>query len=128
MSFNWLDYLTLSKKLQSDPAVFGLQEASLRSAISRAYYAAFQYAMILAVKKGYLPKHNGTDHITLPDFFKNYKPEPIIGPKISQDLDRLRVQRGHSDYEVSVPNINKFAQLAISWADSIIVDVDSIAR
>jgi len=128
MSFNWLDYLDLSKKLQSDPKVLGLPEASLRSATSRAYYAAFHYAMNLAKKEGYPPTYSGGDHFALPKFFQNYRPVNQIRRKIAVDLDRLRGHRNLSDYEEKLgQDANILAQLAIGMANSIISKVDSLA-
>ena len=48
MSFNWTDFLTLADALVRAPNSPGPEEASLRSAISRAYYAAFHVARNLA--------------------------------------------------------------------------------
>jgi uncharacterized protein (UPF0332 family) len=127
MSFNWLDFLTLSEKLQSDPEIFGLREASLRSAISRAYYAAFQYAMNLAKLEGYLPKHTGDDHIAVQKFFRDYTPKNYSRRKIAVELDRLRDQRRLADYEENLHrDANIPAQIAISLAKNVIANVDSL--
>lgn len=39
--FNWTDFLELARTLQSCSANTKMEEAYLRTAISRAYYAAF---------------------------------------------------------------------------------------
>jgi hypothetical protein len=52
MSFNWSDFLTLADALPRNPSSAGPEEASLRSAISRAYYAAFCGARDFARDKG----------------------------------------------------------------------------
>jgi len=44
MSFDWSSYLSLAKKLSSGEGSALEQEAKLRSAISRSYYAAFKVA------------------------------------------------------------------------------------
>ena len=41
MSFEWADYLKLAAALAEEPDSLGPEEAALRSAASRAYYAAF---------------------------------------------------------------------------------------
>lgn len=41
MSFDWSEYLILAQELASTSITSALEEAKLRSAISRAYYAAF---------------------------------------------------------------------------------------
>ena len=41
MSFNWSEYLALAQQLAGKAQISATQESRLRSAISRAYYAAF---------------------------------------------------------------------------------------
>lgn len=41
MSFDWLEYLNLAQELAGQATKPSSQEAKLRSAVSRAYYAAF---------------------------------------------------------------------------------------
>ena len=56
MQFDWNQYLTLANKL----ALSSGDEASLRSAISRAYYCAFNLALAKAKINGYRPKSDET--------------------------------------------------------------------
>ena len=62
MSFNWIDYLTFASALVDDPENPGPSEAALRSAISRAYYAAFKKALEVAKSEGFQSRHSGDDH------------------------------------------------------------------
>jgi hypothetical protein len=62
MSFNWIDYLTFATALVNNPETPGPSEAALRSAISRAYYAAFRSALEFATSEGYHPRSSGDDH------------------------------------------------------------------
>ena len=57
MSFNWTEFLTFAEALQADPDSPGPPEAALRSAASRAYYAAFHRALDVAIKEGFSPTH-----------------------------------------------------------------------
>ncbi|MGK7900010.1 MAG: hypothetical protein AB4352_01100 [Hormoscilla sp.] len=41
MSFNWSEYLGLAQQLAGKALISATQESRLRSAVSRAYYAAF---------------------------------------------------------------------------------------
>ena len=41
MNFDWSEYLNLAQELAGRPTSLSNEEARLRSAISRAYYAAF---------------------------------------------------------------------------------------
>ena len=55
MSFDWSEYLTLAQELTSASTSSPIQEAHLRAAVSRAYYAAFCKARnYLHNKDGYL--------------------------------------------------------------------------
>jgi hypothetical protein len=49
MAFDWHSYLALAKTL----ATATTDEASLRSAVSRSYYSAFNLAMLRAEANGY---------------------------------------------------------------------------
>lgn len=54
MSFSWEDLLSLAEELAEAPSGDGLREAKHRSAISRAYYAAYHRAL-----NYYRVKHRG---------------------------------------------------------------------
>ena len=62
MAFDWSDYLVLSDWLMGE-GIAPSDEAKYRSAISRAYYAAFHSGMGLLIrKKEFVPSGEGTDH------------------------------------------------------------------
>ncbi len=52
MTFNWIDYLNLAEMLHRERATLGNEEACQRSAISRAYYAAYRIAANRAMVEG----------------------------------------------------------------------------
>ena len=89
MSFNWADYLELAKNLQASPAIPGPEEASLRSATSRAYYAVYQLAMEFAKAENYAPYHTGDDHQGLVRYFRESGTDQAR-KRISAELDRMR--------------------------------------
>lgn len=63
MSFEWADYLTLAEALSRNPGVPGPEEAALRTAISRAYYAAYRRALNIAVARREInPTGQASDH------------------------------------------------------------------
>ena len=98
MSFDWGDYLKLAEALQRDPSSPGPEEASLRTAISRSYYAAFRSASNLAVSKGEItPLGGASDHGLVINHFKNAS-DPAR-QKIGANLSRLRNNRNKADYE-----------------------------
>ena len=71
MSFDWADYLQLAEALARNPALPGPEEAALRSAISRAYYATYCSARDLAAGRGELTLTRlSSDHARVIDHFR----------------------------------------------------------
>jgi uncharacterized protein (UPF0332 family) len=90
MSFDWADYLKLAEGLQANPDMPGPREASLRTATSRAYYAAFQCAIDFAKSEGFQPKYTGEDHWGIKRHFQYYQPDNSdIRGKIFAELGRM---------------------------------------
>ena len=89
MSFDWIDFVKLAKKLIEDR-----EEASLRSGISRAYYGVF---CIARNRKGLKNYKKGDVHRVVIESFKNSNDfnEQYVG----WVLDELRRNRNHADYE-----------------------------
>lgn len=98
MSFDWAQYLFLAQDLAGlSPSVPPSQEARLRSAVSRAYYAAFCEARNVLRKKGrYTPAWDDNVHTYVRDQFRR-DPNPVYR-KIGDDLNRLRIDRNEADY------------------------------
>src|SRR5690554_4628534 len=98
--FNWEDYLTLAKEL-SDEQYTSKQEAALRSAISRAYYYAYNNAVqvldrseLEKQKKKRLPQH-----VAVWSCFKN---ERYKNSLLAVTGHRLRRIRNHVDYDAEL--------------------------
>ncbi len=53
MDFNWAEYLVLAEQLHKEGIISPADEAKIRTALSRAYYAAFKTA------ERYLQSHGG---------------------------------------------------------------------
>jgi len=98
MSFDWTEFLTLAEALQSAPDSPGPPEAALRSAASRAYYAAFHCALKFACRDGFVPTYSGDDHRKVQAHFRGYKPPDQTRRAIALQLDRLLKQRHEADY------------------------------
>jgi uncharacterized protein (UPF0332 family) len=115
MSFIWAEFLTIANYLYQED--HGLpQEAAFRSAVSRAYYAAFRHARDFAQKyQHYSPKGSGEDHYFLINHFKNRKEI-----RIGIDLDTLRKDRDQCDYDAVVNNLDSIAQDSLTRAAKII--------
>lgn len=106
MSFDWRDFLAVANFLrnQSGPGV--PRDAALRSAVSRAYYAAFCHSRDYAkAKLGYVSPGTPEEHRDLRRFFA----QNGFG-KIANWLDKLRDWRNLCDYED--PPGKNFAALA----------------
>lgn len=126
MSFDWADLLTLAEALKSDPNSPGPREASLRSAISRAYYAAFCVARDFGRDRGeFTPTGTGADHRLVRGHF--LLSSDRTRRKIGADLDRLRDSRNKADYDdVLVGRPAPLAQSSIDRARNVLTAVSSL--
>jgi len=125
MSFNWVEFLTLAEALLHDPNSPGPEEASLRSAISRAYYASHCSArnLVLAEKEIVLTG-TGRDHRLVINHFRKSRDQ--TRQKIGTDLDRLRDNRNKADYDDLVSQPLALAQLSVTVARSVLNALNSL--
>ena len=102
MSFDWSEYLTLAQELTSASISSPIQEAHLRAAISRAYYAAFCKARnYLHNKDGYLTPRGTNAHL---DVIMKFERSSNMGRrKVGALLRSLRGIRNLVDYEEIFP-------------------------
>jgi uncharacterized protein (UPF0332 family) len=104
MSFDWSEYLGLAQELAGQTVSPASQEAKLRAAISRAYYAAFCKARNhLRDHEGHAIPRGGGAHKYVRDQFKN-NPDRLRS-QIGHNLDRLRRHRNMVDYDDTVPGL-----------------------
>lgn len=107
MKFSWNHLLTLASDLkdlgdaETDPA---RAEAYYRSAISRAYYAAFHTARTTAVRQRYGStfRHAQNSHKEVIDVYTDHPYQAMRG--IGEDLRRLRRSRVSADYDLRFRN------------------------
>lgn len=95
MSFNWKLYVDLADELikQKTPT---LENAYLRSAISRSYYGIFGIAKNILISRGVNIERTDTHTFVR----KKYQNSPQISEKaIGGNLNRLRIERNKADYE-----------------------------
>ena len=126
MSFHWGDYLTLADSLVSAPAALGPQEAALRAAISRAYYAAFCSARNLVRSQGEIaPSGAASDHELIAIHFRG-STDPTRR-RIGADLGRLRKYRNNADYDDRLAGdpLSR-AKLSVATAHSILTALSSL--
>ena len=120
MSFDWSEYLGLAQELAGQIVSPASQEAKLRAAISRAYYAVFCKARNhLRDHEGHAIPLGGQAHAYVRDQFKN-SPDRLRS-QIGHNLDRLRRHRNLGDYDDTVSGLLpltsrdlKLAQRALS--------------
>ncbi len=116
MSFEWKEYLALAHFLQRHSAPDLNQEAAFRSAVSRAYYAAFCHARNHARdRQGLNPAYTGDDHFLVKKHFSTRRERGV-----ALKLDRLRQWRNQCDYEDSVANLATLPASALQEAQLVI--------
>lgn len=118
VDFDWREFLSLAKFLQSSRAHSVSLEAADRSAVSRAYYAAFCYIRNHAETNfGFRREKKGADHWRLREHLGRQGP---IWKEIADKLGDLHEWRKHCDYEDAVPNLEIMVLEAISTAEDVI--------
>jgi uncharacterized protein (UPF0332 family) len=125
MNFDWAGFLTLADALLRDPNLPGPEEASLRSAISRAYYAAFCSARNFARdNEGLVPTGKATDHELARSHFETSGDRARW--KIATDLGRLRDNRNRADYDDVLSRPIPLAQSSVAVARSVLNTLKSL--
>lgn len=119
-SFSWSDFLRLARSLST-----GGDEASWRSASSRAYYAAFHPAKCYVHSK-YDLEGRGSEHertwraLTLSSIAE----EQLLG-NIGDDLKRLRV---HADYQTKTGFSSQQALQSIASATKLLSRLEALRK
>lgn len=117
MPYHWEEFLHLARFLQTGASTLP-QEAAFRSAVSRAYYAAYNHACVYAENNfSFTRTREAEDHVRLRDLFRGKGKSTI-----ADDLDDLRKWRNTCDYDGTKPIriITNLVTPAINQADRII--------
>ena len=118
MTFNWADYYRLSNSLVENQPVTH-DEAALRCAVSRSYYAAFCSARDWAVGHVRLVvSGRGTDHEIVRKHFLNSG--NIDRRQIGLWLSRLRDDRNTADYDTSAQVQESMAKKSVQQAKNLL--------
>jgi uncharacterized protein (UPF0332 family) len=96
LAFNWSDYLTLANQLSSNP-----DQASQRSAISRAYYCIYHKALERAVANGHMDQKS---HIGNWDVYSRNSADRDCR-KLYDIGTRMKKERADADYDPNAPRI-----------------------
>ncbi len=116
MDFAWTKYLSLARFLQTQSETSVGQEAFLRCAISRAYYAAFCHARNYARDRhGLRLRYNGDDHALVRRHFQARREKGV-----ATKLHDLNEWRNLCDYEDAVTDLPKLLTFALTEAQKII--------
>ncbi len=114
--FEWSEYLSFAKTLVDDPDA---EESALRSAISRAYYAAFHGAKALVLIMGKHVPSTGDAHGKVWHLCRNEC--GIAVRKIGNSGKNLKDDRTKADYDNPFPeNLRKKTESALISADYIV--------
>ena len=112
MPFNWQNYLNLARELAQRP-----DEAAQRSAISRAYYAAFCSVRVHLEEKGVFISTMGQDSHTL--VWKEFQNKGKTETAIYQNGHRLKNRRKQADYDHTVDKLPDVVTVALHEAETI---------
>jgi len=122
MTFDRTEFLRLARDLQQRADAVGLPfapEAAKRTAVSRAYYAAFCHARNYAERSlGFQRSGSGQDHASLRTYFRQQNDEVL--EEIAAHLDEVRTWRNQCDYDDEVEELDAIVRSAIQNAEFII--------
>lgn len=115
MAFDWSEYLKVAQSL-GDGTICDSMEAARRSAVSRAYYAAYGHARRYATRQlTFTPSRKAEDHGRLCDHLAEYKYSDV-----ADELEELRRWRNKCDYDDTVGALEGLASASLIGARHII--------
>jgi uncharacterized protein (UPF0332 family) len=123
MSFDWSDFLTLADAL-STTDWDGNREASLRTAISRAYYAAFGEARLRLRSVRLATRRSAAEHGEIATFYATRYGEQ--GAEVAAVLGRLRNRRNAADYDDDFAEVEYICNLSIEDARNLLALLDKL--
>ena len=124
MSFDWLEYLSLARRLGASD-----DEASQRSAISRAYYALYITARRRLELNGV--RITGDQHRAVWDAYRS-RSNPGQNPdecgRIAMRANSLKWRRVRADYEDDYPGISSEVQDQLQQATRLLEQLGRIPQ
>ena len=111
MPFDWADYLSLAWTLATAP-----DDASRRSAISRAYYACYGIAASYALSRDF--PHSVVTHDRVWSWYRQM--DDPIGGDINALGKRIKDRRLAADYRAHNDIIATQARVVCGWADELV--------
>ena len=126
MSFDWSEYLNTARELAGQATALASDEAKKRSAISRAYYAAFCSARNHLRDKEHdqsIPV-GGDAHGYVRKQFKTSKDK--VRREIGEDLARLVAKRNLADYDDTIERLEGETHLVLNWSQEVLSDLSRL--
>ena len=120
MSFNWKDYLTLAKTLSEST-----EDASLRTAISRAYYCVFNLSLSKATRNEFRPKDDASSHDQLWGLYGRNNTNRACS-QLGAKGGRMKRRRVLADYRLFYDDLVADAKEIISDAEECITLLESL--
>lgn len=120
MPFTWADYLTVANTLNAAG-----DEASLRAAVSRAYYAVFGEAKEAAETEKGEEFSTGSIHEAVINYFDGSTDNSRKA--FAANLKRLKSSRVRADYHRNRVVDARYASQAISEATNLLTDLSAIS-
>jgi uncharacterized protein (UPF0332 family) len=117
MSFRWEKFLEVAETLSSSDAGTD-REACLRSAVSRAYYAAFGSARSRARERRLHTRQSAAEHGEVSVFFAQKYGD--AGGEIAKLLSRLRTNRNIADYDDVCEDAERLSTESIAYAGRVL--------
>lgn len=125
MSFDWLEYLNLAKEMVVKLTTPPSQEARLRDAVSRAYYAAFISARnyLRDTEAHSIPTTSDAHRYVWQQFYIN--PAPVY-QLVAKNLKILRGYRNQADYDDNFPLLSAIANISIRRSEAVITNLRTL--
>ena len=118
MSFDWSEYLIAAKFYAQFSDQPPTDEAALRIAIGRAYYAAFNIARNFVEQVDGVVLPDVDVHNTISNYFGRSSDRNRV--RIGQMLRTMRKNRNQADYDNTISNLQRKAEETIRQAEQII--------
>lgn len=116
--FDWEDFFRLAQELAGRDSCEPLNEAAKRTAVSRAYYAAFCAARDHAVQQlNYQSQQTGRDHSELQKHLRGLGGQ---WKAVADNLENLRKIRNQCDYDQQVSNLDTIASWSLKLASKVL--------
>ena len=125
MTFDRSEYLQLARELAGQAVSPAKEEAKLRSAVSRAYYAAFCKA------RNYLRDVEGHSIPPGPESHQYVRVEFENSPDklrrmVGWELGQLRIRRNRVDYDDSVTGLSSLVEISLRAAQDVISTISTL--